>query len=169
MLTHSKFPLAAAEAADNIDGGYFQYVLGDNALRASIEGDKGAAPFGKGLETWMREAPGFNVDKIHTPLRLESESAGILYLWEMFSNLRYLGKPVELFVIPNGVHILQNPAQRLASQGGTVDWFCFWLKGEEDPDPAKHEQYARWRDLRKLQEGNDKEKSKQIPAARGVN
>jgi hypothetical protein len=33
-----------------------------------------------------------------------------------------------------------------------LDWFRFWLKGEEDPDPAKAEQYARWRELRKLQE-----------------
>jgi len=29
-----------------------------------------------------------------------------------------------------------------------VDWYCFWLKGEEDPDPAKSEQYRRWRKLR---------------------
>jgi hypothetical protein len=35
-----------------------------------------------------------------------------------------------------------------------VDWFRFWLKGEEDPDPAKVEQYARWRELRNLQEHN---------------
>jgi hypothetical protein len=71
----------------------------------------------------------------------------------MFSNLRYLGKPVELFVIPDiehGVHVLQNPAQRLASEGGTVDWFCFWLKGEEDPNPAKAVQYVRWNKLRAL-------------------
>jgi len=33
-----------------------------------------------------------------------------------------------------------------------VDWFCFWLKGEEDTDPAKVEQYVRWRELRKLQQ-----------------
>jgi hypothetical protein len=73
----------------------------------------------------------------------------------MFSNLRYLGKPVELFVIPDiqhGVHILQNPAQRLASQEATVDWFRFWLKGEEDPNRNKADEYTRWRALRKLQE-----------------
>ena len=29
---------------------------------------------------------------------------------------------------------------------------CFWLKGEEDPDPAKHAQYERWRALRAQQE-----------------
>jgi len=44
----------------------------------------------------------------------------------------------------------------MLSQQGNVDWFCFWLKGEEDPAPAKVEQYARWRDLRKLQQENDK-------------
>jgi hypothetical protein len=42
----------------------------------------------------------------------------------------------------------------MISQGGTVDWFRFWLKGEEDPDPAKTEQYKRWRELRKLQQEN---------------
>jgi hypothetical protein len=100
-------------------------------------------------------APGFNADQVHVPLRLELDSGPIdqvLGAWEMFSNLRYLRKPVELFVIPDiqhGVHLLQNPAQRLASQGGTVDWFSFWLKGEEDPDRRKAAQYARWRVLRK--------------------
>jgi hypothetical protein len=82
----------------------------------------------------------------------------VLDHWEIFSNLRYLRSPVELFVIPDiehGVHILQNPAQRLASQGGTVDWFSFWLKDEEDPDPAKTEQHKRWRELRKLQQESD--------------
>ena len=49
---------------------------------------------------------------------------------------------------------LRNPAARMASQGGSVDWFRFWLKGEEDSDPAKAEQYKRWRELRKLQEAN---------------
>jgi hypothetical protein len=34
--------------------------------------------------------------------------------------------------------------ERLTSHQGNVDWFCFWLKNEEDP--------ARWRELRKLQD-----------------
>jgi hypothetical protein len=43
----------------------------------------------------------------------------------------------------------------MLSQQGLVDWFCFWLKGEEDSGPAKAEQYARWRELRKMREEND--------------
>jgi len=35
-----------------------------------------------------------------------------------------------------------------------VDWFCFWLKGSEDPDPAKMAQYHRCRELRRLQQQN---------------
>jgi hypothetical protein len=42
-------------------------------------------------------------------------------------------------------------AQCLAAQQGAVDWFDFWLNGREDPDPAKAEQYERWRELRRLQ------------------
>jgi dipeptidyl aminopeptidase/acylaminoacyl peptidase len=168
MLTHSDFPFAAAEVADNIDGSYLQYVLGDAAFKSSFESDKAAAPFGSGLETWFREAPGFNAEKVRAPLRLEVDSGPIdqiLEQWEMFSDLQYLCKPVELSVIPDiqhGVHVLQNPAQRLASQGGTVDWFRFWLKSEDDPDPAKAEQYARWRELRRLQ-GDNYEDTTTVP------
>jgi hypothetical protein len=37
----------------------------------------------------------------------------------------------------------------MLKQQGVVDWFAFWLKNEEDSSPAKTEQYARWRQLRK--------------------
>ena len=63
---------------------------------------------------------------------------------EVITGLSRLNKPVELLYIPGGVHVLEKPWDRIASQQGDVDWFCFWLNGEEDPDPAKAEQYARW-------------------------
>ena len=50
----------------------------------------------------------------------------------------------------------------MISQGGTVDWFRFWLKGEEDLDPAKAEQYKRWRELKQMQKEND-DKAKAAP------
>jgi len=42
-----------------------------------------------------------------------------------------------------------------------IEWLDFCLKGEEDPDPAKAEQYARWRELRKLQQQNEEEGHRQ--------
>jgi hypothetical protein len=59
-----------------------------------------------------------------------------------------LEKPVDLILLKDGTHPLTNPAQRMVSQGSTVDWMSFWLLGDMDPDPAKRDQYARWQRLR---------------------
>jgi dipeptidyl aminopeptidase/acylaminoacyl peptidase len=155
-LTHSSFDFAAAIVADNMDGGYLQYVFGGPSQRAELEKDAGGRPLGDGLQAWFRNAPGFLADRVRCPLRFELDSgpaSDIILEWELFSHLRYLQKPAELFLIPDiehGVHVLQNPAQRMASEGGAVDWFRFWLKGEEAA--GKEAQYRRWRKLRSLSE-----------------
>ena len=97
---------------------------------------------------------GFKMDKIETPLQVVAldDHWSLMGMWEQYASLRHLGKPVDLIVIPDSEHVMTNPGERMASQGGTVDWFRFWLKGEEDPDPAKADQYKRWRELRRVQE-----------------
>jgi hypothetical protein len=62
---------------------------------------------------------------------------------------------IDASALPNGVHMLVKPWERLASQQGTVDWFAFWLKHEKDPSPAKVEQYERWEELRGLEDQID--------------
>ena len=79
-------------------------------------------------------------------------------MWQPYAGLRYLDKPVELMMLNTDEHVLTNPAVRLASQGGSVEWFRFWLQDYEDPSPAKADQYKRWRQLRKLQEENNERK-----------
>lgn len=61
---------------------------------------------------------------------------------------------MDLIDLPQATPVLDRPSDRLASERGNVDWFCFWLKGEEDPDPKKANQYVRWRELRNLQRQN---------------
>jgi hypothetical protein len=157
MLTHSKRPLAAAAIADGVDFGYFQYMVASNAnpgLRASFEDVNGGPPFGKGLLGWLKKSPAFLMDKIRTPLRIQTLGpTSLLAEWGWYTGLLALGKPVELTYIPEGTHLLEKPWDRMILQQGNVDWFCFWLKGEEDPDPAKAEQYTRWRALRRLEDG----------------
>jgi hypothetical protein len=70
----------------------------------------------------------------------------------VYASLRLQRKPAELLYMRNGDHILTKPQERLASQGMNVDWYDFWLNGHEDPDPAKAEQYMRWRTLRETPE-----------------
>jgi hypothetical protein len=154
MLTHSTYHLAAASVSDGVDTGYFQYVEGETSIGLSADADSviGAPPFGEGLALWLKRSPGFLLDKVSTPVRILAhggfEAGGILTEWEWFAGLTRLGKPVELIYLPEGTHILQKPAERLISQQGNVDWFCFWLKGEEDTDPSKVDQYSSWRELR---------------------
>jgi len=158
-LTHSKQRFAAAIVADGVDAGYFQYLMSYNAdpsVAAEYDSMIGAPPFGNGLSLWLKNSPGFLLDKVETPLQIQALSVGsILGEWQWFEGLKRLGKPVDMLYLPSAAHILVKPRDRIASQGGALDWFCFWLKHEEDPDPAKAGQYARWRELRKLQRENE--------------
>jgi len=155
-LTHSKHHFAAADIADGVDYGYFQYLAFSNADQGSAseyEQVYGGPPVGRGLSQWLKQSPAFLMDKIETPLRIQAlYPTSLLSDWHWYTGLLQLGKPVEMIYIPEGTHILEKPWDRMISQQGNVDWFCFWLKGQEDPDPTKAEQYARWRELRKLQQ-----------------
>ena len=154
-LTHSKYHFAVAVSADGLDGGYFQYVAFANQIEFTEsyrEKIIGAPPFGEGLALWLKRSPGFLLDRVQTPILIQAIGTySLVGEWEWFAGLSRLNKPVDMLYIPDGFHILQKPWDRMASQQGSVDWLCFWLKGEEDPDPAKAEQYARWRKLRTLQ------------------
>lgn len=159
MLTTGSFRLKAASITDGVMFDYLAYILFTD--RVSSEADRviGAPPFGEGLQLWLKRSPGFNLDEVTTPLLVVGEGPiSLLSMWQPYAGLRYLRKPVELVMLNTDEHVLTNPAVRMASQGGSVDWFRFWLKDEEDPDPAKAAQYARWRELRKLQEEREKVK-----------
>jgi hypothetical protein len=60
------------------------------------------------------------------------------------------GKPYDAYVFSNAPHIKVQPAQLRTCMQRNLDWFRFWLQSYEDPDPAKAEQYERWRKLREL-------------------
>ncbi len=156
-LTHSKYRFAAATIADGMDGGYFTYIT-NTASDSQNDGVyvNGGPPFRGTLSLWLKNSPSFNVDKLNAPLRIEAYySWSVMSMWEWFSALNKLARPVDFIYLPDGTHVLVKPWEVMASEQGNVDWFCFWLKGEEDPDPAKAEQYKRWRELRKLQRENE--------------
>jgi dipeptidyl aminopeptidase/acylaminoacyl peptidase len=157
-LTHSKYHIAAASVEDGVDGGYFQYLalLPNSDVSKDFEGMIGAAPFGEGLRAWIERSPGFSIDRVKTPVRIVAHDATSAVLeWEWYSALTRLEKPVDMVMMQDALHLLQRPWDRMIASDGNVDWFSFWLKSEEDTDPAKAEQYTRWRELRKLQQENE--------------
>jgi hypothetical protein len=145
FLTHSSYPVAAADIADGVDYSYFQSL----AFMTDADKINGGRPWGATQAAWLDRASGFRLDRVMAPLRVTALGPhSLLEEWEPYAGLRLQGKPTELVYIPDGSHILVKPWERLTSQQGVVDWWRFWLQDVEDPDPAKAEQYARWHRLR---------------------
>ena len=155
-LTTSSLHIKAASITDGQMVTYLQYMIAVGFLDdvpPQFDTVVGARPFGTGLQQWLTRSPGFNLDKITAPLLVNAEGPLSLlsFMWEPYAGLRALHKPVDLIMLNTQEHVLTNPAVRMASQSGTVDWFRFWLQGYEDPDPVKAEQYRRWENLCDMQ------------------
>jgi len=170
-LMNSTYHFRAATSVEGSGWSYWVYVATGNtaAFMAQEECPYGGPPWNGNWDRWMKKSISFNYDKIHTPLRLESdgngpsEGAEVLYEWENYVALKRLHKPVELIYVTHGAHPVVKPWDRLTSQQGNVDWMLFWLKGEEDPDTAKSEQYERWHELKRLQDAGDNKENSVVP------
>ena len=160
-LAHGKVPYAAATLADNVQYSLSEYwQLNSESYMHAADAMYGGPPYGKGLENWLKYSVSFTLSDIRTPILLETMGHGVLYksqeappiylsaVMDLFAGLQRLGKPVEWYYYPNEEHTPDHPLARLASVTRNVDWYRFWLTGYEDPNPAKAEQYKRWRDLR---------------------
>lgn len=99
---------------------------------------------------WREISIGLNADTINVPLLVQVADSELLTETENYSNLKRLGRPVEMHVFPDEYHIKVQPLHRLNVYRRNVQWFQFWLQGIEDPDPVDSAQYERWRAMRAL-------------------
>lgn len=162
-LTDTRLAFSAASITDGVNVGYWQYLEGldllQNHMVHEFDAMIGERPFGAGLRKWVQDSPEFNLQAVSTPLLVVAEGLpSLLFMWEPYAGLRHLQKPVEMIILNDTQHILTNPSSRIASQGGSVDWFGFWLNGHEDRDPEKEEQYRRWEKLCDLQIANNSDR-----------
>lgn len=158
-ITHRPDLFAAASITDGFGMSYMEYLTLTDIPLAQEEFIRvnGQMPFGDGLGAWLKNAPGFSLDKVKTPLLLSGfERGSLLGEWEIYSGLRILGKPVDMVWLrkENAPHVLVEPYQRYVSQQMAVDWFDFWLNDHENRAVGKGDEYARWRKLRALIQAN---------------
>jgi len=147
----ARYHYAALLSTGRDDLGYFAYLATEYGRLWAVEAN-GAPPIGQDFATFERNALPFHLEQVNTPI-LSQEPDGLRYvplMWEIHENLKMLHKPEELMIFPEGTHNLVKPRERLASEQAAVDWFCFWLKGEEDPAAEKQMQYEQWRAMRPL-------------------
>ncbi|MEJ0038023.1 MAG: hypothetical protein WDO68_18430 [Gammaproteobacteria bacterium] len=97
----------------------------------------------------MRPFTDEELKRIRTPKLFEPHGvSSLVSLGSMADRMRALGRPVEILYFDTASHSTTRPRHRLRSLNAHLDWWRFWLKGEEDKDPAKAGQYAQWRKLR---------------------
>ncbi|HEV7290521.1 Atxe2 family lasso peptide isopeptidase [Sphingomonas sp.] len=99
-------------------------------------------------EYWKPISLSVNARRITTPILFQLADREVGLALESYGALREAGKPVEMRIYPDEYHNKVQPRHRLAVYERNIDWFAFWLRNTEDPDPGKQEQYARWRMLR---------------------
>lgn len=109
-------------------------------------------PEGAGLDFWNRIDLADNVDTIEAPILIQGSANEMSGQIRLMKHMADAGKPYDAYVFTRETHIKWQPAHLRATSVRNIDWFRFWLQGYEDPDPAKAEQYQRWRKLRELQD-----------------
>lgn len=101
----------------------------------------------------VAESPGFNIDKVATPtLLLYGAHAGASSVAHLVGRPLHRGMQwgtvASEFIVFDEGHVFERPAAVADSLTRTADWFDFWIRGYEDPEPEKQKQYARWRKMR---------------------
>ncbi|MFZ0500192.1 MAG: prolyl oligopeptidase family serine peptidase [Steroidobacteraceae bacterium] len=143
----------AAVLAEGNSGSYPEYLTyidtmgsaGEYFFRAEI----GPRPWKSGLPVWVSRSPGFNTDRICTPVLDDQNSPfSLVSAWDDYAIMRAEKKPIELLYIRNGQHELVKPKERMREQQWTVAWFDYWLNGREDPSLVGRGEIRRWRVMR---------------------
>jgi dipeptidyl aminopeptidase/acylaminoacyl peptidase len=106
------------------------------------------------LKYWAQLSVASNVETIEAPLLLNGSANEMYAAVRLLRHMEEAGKPYDAYVFARENHVKWQPAHLLAIMRRNVDWFGFWLQSYEDPDPAKAQQYSRWRKLRELQEAD---------------
>jgi len=149
-VSHSNMFSAAIESGPSDDDPIAFWLAGayDKWLAWRKLGD----PNGPTSDKWKRLSGALNAAQVRAPLLVNAPSSEVYAEMQFYGSLKVHKKPVELHVYSDERHVKYQPVHRLEIYERNIDWLNFWLRDSEDPDPAKAEQYARWRELRKLQQ-----------------
>jgi dienelactone hydrolase len=111
---------------------------------------------------YKKFSPALNASKISVPVLIQSAESEFRFGIQYYAAMLAENKPLEFIVFPGESHNFMQPSHRLVRSDRFIDWFKFWLVGQVGPDPAKNEQYGRWRELRRQHE-EDMKKLSRVP------
>lgn len=123
-------------------------VVGGKAWAEDLEQDGYPRYTASADAYWKPASLAMNADHVTTPILMQLSDDEFILGLEAYESLSENGRAVEMRIFPGEHHYEWQPAHPLVIYQRNLDWFDFWLRGREDPDPAKRDQYGRWRALR---------------------
>jgi dipeptidyl aminopeptidase/acylaminoacyl peptidase len=111
-------------------------------------------PEGDGMKLWRGIDLAENVETIEAPIMMNLSESELVGMVRLIRHMDDAGKPYDAYVFRDETHMKWQPAHLHAIVQRNLDWFNFWLQGREDADPAKAEQYERWRKLKQQHEAD---------------
>ncbi len=92
-------------------------------------------PFWQDVDTYIKNSPVFQIDKMNTPLLVTFGDEDGAVDWnqgvEMYNAARLVGKPVVMLVYPGENHSLAKKPNQVDYHYRILDWFGHYLKGEK--------------------------------------
>jgi hypothetical protein len=119
-------------------------AIGNREWRPNPSTDEGRA-------FWNQIDIAEHVDQIEGPVLMNLATGETYGLLKLITHLGEANRPYDTYVYPQETHLKWQPAHIHSIMTRNIDWFRFWLQDIEDPSPDKQEQYASWRELRRLQ------------------
>ena len=147
VITHSDLFQAAATSGASGRDPLFYYLSGNGGAKL-FKTWVGGWPGGAAAPRWRELSPALNAEKTQAALLINATEREYLGGLQLYTALKELRKPVELVIYPDEGHVKNQPKHRYQIYLRNLDWFRFWLQNSEDPDPAKKQQYERWRAMR---------------------
>jgi dipeptidyl aminopeptidase/acylaminoacyl peptidase len=146
-ISHTKLFSAAIGDAGGRDP-YFYYMAGKTWQDIFQTWGLGGWPEGRKRKRWDAVSPTLNANRIKTPLLMNAADSEFIADLALVTSLQQLGRPVELFIYADELHVKNQPKHRYEIYERNLDWFSFWLKGSLDSSPDKIQQYQRWCEMR---------------------
>lgn len=123
-------------------------VVGGEAWGDDLKKDGYPRYTADGGRYWKPMSLAMNADHVTAPILMQLSDDEFILGLEAYQSLKEHKRAVEMRIFPDEHHFEWQPVHRMAIYRRTLDWFDFWLRGIEDPDPAKHDQYLQWRAMR---------------------
>lgn len=148
MVVHSDMITAASVSSPGISELY--YLLGSLRGEAFLTGLRKYWQAGAADETpeqWQALSPARNLHNITAPILMQLAEQEYIHSLDYAIPL-IRDHRADLYVFPHAPHQKFQPKHKIAVYERNVDWFRFWLLGDEDVHPDKAGQYAQWRLMR---------------------